>query len=155
MDCKLTISMSKFLLDYYNIKGEVVNKLTHEQINEMLNLGQILDDNLSIEDVLTGKVLLVKDSEGKLQGYKNPLINKKDYVDEEPSSVIISFEEEPIINIDNIHDCTNYELEELIKDCKKTKNDKAKNAIIKDLNKRDGNNKQTKVKIRKRNIRKE
>ena len=93
-----------------------------------------------------------------MEGYKNPLINKKDYTNEESSNLIITFEEKPTINIDNIDNCSEYELTELIKNCKKIKNDKAKKAIIKELNKRN-NDKHSKEriieKVRKREFRKE
>ena len=159
MDSNLIISASKFLLIYHNIEGEGLNKLTHEQINEMFDTSIVPFETVFIEDVLTGKIILVKDSEGKIMSYKNPLINKKDYTDEVPSSLIITFEEDPVINIDNIDNYNDYELTELIKNCKKAKNDKAKNAIIKELNKRDGTDKHSKErimkKVRKRDIGKE
>ena len=158
MDSNLIISASKFLLIYHNIEGEGLNKLTHEQINEMFGASTVPFETVLTEDILTGKIILVKDGEGKIMCYENPLLVKEDF-EEKISSLIITFDKDPVIDIRNINDYSDYELTELIKDCKKTKNDKDKNTIIKELNKREGKEKHSKEraleKVRKREIRKE
>ena len=159
MKNNLIISMSKFLFIYYNFEGEVIHKLTHKQLNAILSIGNISNNKITMEDVLSGDVLLVRDSEGTVQGYKNPLIDKKDIINSEPVRVMLTFDEDHSINMEDITDYSDYELVELIKECKKMNNDKDKNTVIKELKRRDHEEHKTKEqkleKIRKREYRKD
>ena len=159
MKDNLIISMSKFLLVYHNFEGDVFRRITHNQLNTMLSVGNILDEKIEIEDVLSGKVILVSDCEGRVQGYKNPLINKKDFVEEEPLKLDVTFDEKSCIDIQDLSGYSDYELIELIKKCKKMNNDKDKNVVIKELKQREfeeHNTKEEKLeKIRKREYRKD
>lgn len=153
------ISISKFLFIYYNIEGDCLHKLTHQQIKEILGIKTLPNDAIKESSIASGRVILVKDTNDLVLGYRNPLLNTKEILDEEPINVKIDFEDNPIINTNDISDYSSYELTELIKTCKKTNNDKAKNIIIKELNKRDGTEKYSKEKIiekvRKRETRKD
>ncbi len=159
MKDNLIISMSKFLYVYYNFEGDVFRKVTHNQINSMLNIGNISNDKIADEDISSGKVILVRDCEGTIQGYKNPLINKKDFTDEEPLKIDVTFDEKPSIDIQNLSSYNNYELVGIIKECKKRNNDRNKNIVIKELHKRkelENNHKEEIIeKVRKRELRKE
>jgi len=155
----LIMNISKFLSIYYNLEGEVLKQLTHEQIQDMLDLKPVNYEDITIEDLLKGNVLLVKDSEREVIGYSNPYLDIKDSENDDPYSVMISFDKNPDVVIDNINDYSRYELTELIKECKKAKDDKSKHTVIKELNRRDGREKHSKErkleKVRKRETRKE
>jgi hypothetical protein len=159
MKDNLIISMSKFLYVYYNFEGDVFRKVTHNQINSMLSIGNISNDKIADEDISSGKVILVRDCEGTIQGYKNPLINKKDFTDEEPLKIDVTFDEKPSIDIQNLSSYNNYELVGIIKECKKRNNDRNKNIVIKELHKRkelENNHKEEIIeKVRRRELRKE
>ena len=159
-DCmkdNLIISMSKFLFIYHNFDGDVIRKITHDQLNGILNIKNVSDDKIATQDIISGKIILVKDCKGVVQGYRNPFVDKKDFVEEEPLNLDITFDEKSYIDIQNLSDYSDYELEELIKECKKANNDKDKNVIIKELKQRECEEKNNKNKIlekvRKRELR--
>lgn len=149
------ISLSKFLSIYYNFEGEVLKKITHEQICDVLDLGVVPINEITTENISTGQIILVKDIEGKVLGYKKPYIKTSDSYLENPSTMMITFDEKPNIEIEDITDYSNHELTELIKICKKAKDDKTKKIIIKELHKREGTEKHSNGKIRKKDFRKE
>lgn len=136
LEKKYIINISKFLYVYYHIKSKDSYKLTHEQIKEMLDISTMPNKCVNENDVLTGRTILVKDIEGTVRGYRNPLLHEK-----ETESILecpdISFNDDNItIKIDNIDSYSIHELEDLIKKCKKCHKDKTKNIIIKELHKR-------------------
>ena len=70
------LTISKFLGNYYNVEGTGLNKLTHNQIKFMFDLKSYPYDKITSNNVISGKTLLVRDSEGVVLGYKNPFLNK-------------------------------------------------------------------------------
>ena len=153
------ISMSKFLFVYYNLEGEVTRRITHKQLNSILCINNVPNDKIVVDDILSGDVILVKDCEGVVQGYRNPLINKKTFTEEEPLELDVTFDEKSYIDIYDLSEYSDYELSGLIKKCKKAKNDRDKNIIIKELHKRKEleNNHKDKIiqRVRKRELREE
>ena len=159
------LTIAKFLGNYYNVEGIGLNKLTHNQIKEMFDLRSFPYDKINTNNVISGKTLLVKDSEGIILGYKNPLLNKSD------KDCMDAFQNNTWLTVDNVvskkvslEDDTlqcysDYELDELIKICKKGHDDQTKNLVIKEFHKRkhaENNLKEKKLeKVRKRELRKE
>ncbi len=159
MNDNLIISMSKFLLVYYNMQGEVTHRITHKQLNSILSINNVPNDKIVVDDILSGNVILVRDCEGEVQGYRNPLINRKDFTEEEPLELDVTFDKKPYIDIYDLSEYSDYELTGLIKKCKKAKNDRGKNIVIKELHKRKEleNNHKEKIiqRVRRRELRKE
>ena len=159
MNDNLIISMSKFLLVYYNLQGEVTRRITHKQLNSILSINNVPNDKIVVDDILSGNVILVRDCEGEVQGYRNPLINRKDFTEEEPLELDVTFDEKSYIDIYDLSEYSDYELVGLIKKCKKAKNDRGKNIVIKELHKRKEleNNHKEKImqRVRRRELRKE
>ena len=158
------LTISKFLGNYYNVEGIGLNKLTHNQIKFMFDLKSYPYDKITSNNVISGKTLLVRDSEGVVLGYKNPFLNKsnEECFDVFESSTWLDVGRDLNKNIDlddeSLRCYSDYELGELIKACKKTNNDQIKNSVIKELHKRKQNNnlKEKKLeKIRKIELRKE
>ena len=159
MNDNLIISMSKFLLVYYNLQGEVTRRITHKQLNSILSINNVPNDKIVVDDILSGNVILVRDCEGEVQGYRNPLINRKDFTEEEPLELDVTFDEKSYIDIYDLSEYSDYELVGLIKKYKKKKNDRGKNIVIKELHKRKEleNNHKEKImqRVRRRELRKE
>lgn len=159
------LSISKFLGNYYNVEGVGLNKLTHNQMKEMFDLRSYPYDKVTYNNVVKGKTLLVKDSEGVILGYKNPFLNKsdKECMDVFDSCTWLDVDnnekEKVTFEDDNLQCYSDYELGEIIKACKKSNNDQTKNLVIKEFHKRKqakNNSKEKKLeKVRKRELRKE
>lgn len=72
------IEATYFMQNYFEITYNKKGKPTHKQMNEFLmkKIGKgakrLRINSISKEDILTGRVLLVRGSEGKVVPYKNP-----------------------------------------------------------------------------------
>lgn len=159
------MKIGKFLSKYYNIQGSNLNNLTHEQVIEMFEVEPCLGCDVAINDISEGKTILVEDSEKFVLGYKNPLLNK-DYKEceeifEHPiiANFYKSLEQDTGLTKEDVKNMKLYELEELLKECKRTSNDRSKNIVVRELRERritECNNKEAKLeKVRKREYRKE
>lgn len=159
------LTIAKFLGNYYNVEGVGLNKLTHNQMKEMFDLRSYPYDKVTHNNVVKGKTLLVKDSEGVILGYKNPFLNKsdKECMDVFDSCTWLDVDnnekEKVALEDENLQCYSDYELGEIIKVCKKSNNDQTKNLVIKEFHKRkhaENNSKEKKLeKVRKRELRKE
>lgn len=160
-----TISMRKFLSKYYNMQVKDANNLTHDQVLELFGIEACLECDTTIENIKTGKVVLVEDSENYIFGYYNPLFDKENEECEEifEHPIIAEFykniEKETGLKKVDIKDLKMYELEELLKKSKKNSDNLTKKSVIKELHKRkelENNTKEEKLaKVRKREYRKE
>ena len=159
------MKIGKFLSKYYNIQGSDLNNLTHEQIIEMFEVEPCLGCDVAISDINEGKIVLVEDSERYVLGYKNPLLEKDNEECEElfEHPIIANFykslEHETGLVKDDVKNMELYELEELLKECKRSDDNRSKNIVVKELRERkvnECNNKESKLeKVRKREYRKE
>lgn len=159
------IKIGKFLSKYYNIQGSNLNNLSHEQMIEMFEVEPCLGCDIAINDINEGKTILVEDSEKFVLGYKNPLLEKNNKECEElfEHPIIANFykslEHETGLTKEDVKHMKLYELEELLKECKRRSDNKSKNIVVRELRTRkinEGNNKETKLeKARKREYRKE
>ena len=158
------LTISKFLGNYYNVEGIGLNKLTHDQIKAMFDLKSYSYDKITKDNIIEGKTLLVRDSDGVILGYKNPFLNKSDkecldtFESNTRLDVTGGVKEKMTIDDETLQCYSDYELGELIKVCKKNHNDQTKNLVIKELHKRkhNVNSKEKKLeKVRKREFRKE
>lgn len=153
------MSICKFLYIYYHVEGDQLYKLTHTQIKDMFGINNLSNSKVLIEDILKGETILVRDSEGIVLGYNNPYVYEENISDSTTPNINFDNSKNNLnININDIDKYSDYELEELIKNCKKTNNDKVKNYIIKELHKR-SNKELSKEKIlnkvKKRELKKE
>lgn len=162
------ISVQKFLSKYYNIRCENLNSLTHEELEEIFDIipcikTPIVSDKV-FEAIRTGKIVLVNDNH-YIFGYENPLLEKSNEECEElfEHPVVAEFyrnlEKETGLRRQDIEELKMYELENLLKECKKISDDVTKRIIIKELHKRkelENNTKEEKLeKVRKREYREE
>jgi len=159
----MTLTISKFMSNYYNIKSKELNKLTHEDLKEIFpELIGVSFSDITDESVFTGEVLLVVDSDNIILGYLNPFL--KDYEEhyetyEKNSDVHILFGiDDEIVSIGEIDEeilnrLSLYELRELRRAAKKSKKHKAQRLVQTELYFRKENHntkheKQEKFKIR-------
>ena len=77
------ISMRQFLRDYYDINEDEIErlyKLSHKEIKSVLSDVYHFEypcvnfDDVDIDDILCGNVILVKDFGGHLAPYNNPIL---------------------------------------------------------------------------------
>ena len=133
------ISIRKFLSHYYYISGEDFNKLSHESFMEIFGLKAISTKNIKLDEVISGEVVLVTDTYGRVFGYRNPLIIKMTEENEDffITNVSIDFEEETYSEIDMnslaFEKLSDYELDRLLMISKKLKDERVKHRIIKEL----------------------
>lgn len=132
------INIGKFLSHYYYINGENLNKLSHEAFMEIFGLKAISTENIRLEEVTSGEVLLVTDTYGRVLGYRNPLIIKMTEENEIffITNININFEEDlDELDIDSLklEEFSDYELDQLLITSKKLKDDRVKYKIIKEL----------------------
>lgn len=159
------LNISKFIQNCYNISEKRLNRLSHRDLKEMFGLKSVPDAVIDSGKLDQGSILLVKDCNNVVLGYVNPLLNYNyDEIEkmfEINENTVINFEEKEIndINKEELKCFSDYELEDLLKKCKKEKDDKSKNIIVKELQKRsyEDNNTKKEVldKVRKRELRKE
>lgn len=159
------LNISKFIQNCYNISEKKLNRLSHNDLKEIFGLKSVPDTIIDNDQLVEGSILLVKDCNNAVLGYINPLIdcNYEEMIDmfETNENAVISFEEKTSADIDKdeLKCFSTYELEDLLKKCKKEKDDKSKNMIVKELQKRSQEENNTKKevldKVRKRELRKE
>ena len=156
----LIMNVSKFVRTYYNINSKGLNKLSHSDLKEIFCLKSVASKNINEDKVNRGIIVLVKDCHDHVLGYLNPFLKmkRKDIKEsfDKDNSKKITFTEEEKVHIDkeDLHDYSNYELEALLKQSKKTNDDRSKNMIIKEFKTRtkeeDNNKKATPVKVKKK-----
>ena len=132
------ISIGKFLSHYYYINNEKANSLSHEAFKEIFEVNSIPNHRIDLEDVVSGNVILVSDVYDRVFGYKNPLILRKN--DEETffiNNINLDIEDNSRVNIDlgdiKLEELTDYELDKLLIESKKLKDERVKHKIIKEL----------------------
>ena len=131
------ITIGKFLSHYYYINLSNASKLSHEAFMEIFGLKSISTSNINLEKVLSGDVLLVSDAYERVYGYKNPLIINHNEENEEffIRDANIEFEESKETDFSslNLEKLSDYELDQLLSESKKLKDERIKNKIIKEL----------------------
>lgn len=163
------ISIGKFLSKYFNIQGKNLNSLTHKQLEEICGISPCIDahvvTNEDIEEIKTGKILLVRDSETFVLGYKNPLLTKDEESIEElfDHPIIAEFyknlERATGLRKNEIEELKVYELEDVLKECKRQSDEKTKKIIVRELQRRklyENDTREDKLeKVRKRELKEE
>lgn len=162
------MTIQKFLSKYYNICCSNA-KITHQIIECLFGIEPCLKiDNIneeSIEEIIKGNIVLVIDGENRILGYKNPFLDKE--LDESRTlfniPMYVNFKEDKNnwipFSREDLASLEVYELEVLLKLCKKRSDDVTKRIIIDELHKRKALENNTKEeileKVRKRELRKE
>ena len=133
------IGIRKFLSHYYYINVDSAEKLSHEAFMEIFGLKAISSGKIELEEVVSGRIILVSDTYERVYGYRNPLIIDKTEDDREffITDASIEFEQETKDEIDlesvNLEELSDYELDRLLMRSKKSKDERVKNRIIKEL----------------------
>ena len=131
------ITIGKFLSHYYYINLSNASRLSHEAFIEIFNLKAIPTSNINFDKVISGEVLLVSDVYERVYGYRNPLIINHNEENEEffIRNANIEFEESKETDFSslNLEKLSDYELDQLLSESKKLKDERIKNKIIKEL----------------------
>ncbi len=164
----LVLTTSKFMANYYNIHEKNLKKLSHEYLQAIFpKITKATKEDSTRENILTGKIVLVKDCYHEIIGYQNPLVKiDKIQMEKEPSNneLNIAFvdkpEEDTLQDLENIDldNLSKYELEQLLKLSKSTNDSKTKRTLKKELyfDRENHNTKKVALeKIREREIRKD
>ena len=130
------VSIGKFLSHFCYINSSNANKLSHEAFMEIFDIEGLNPKSIRLEDVLCGDIILVSDVYDRVFGYKNPLLIRTE--DEEEYFINnFEFEIEDKKTIDlkgkKIEELTDYELDKLLIESKKLKDERIKHKIIKEL----------------------
>lgn len=166
----LVLTVSKFMANYYNITGSNLNKLTHNDLNQIFPFLELAAPNeLTKENLVTGDVILVIDEKYTILGYVNPFIHTNEMIyEEQPENEVVDIIFEVDNDVDVLEEVTEetlenlniYELEQLLKLCKANQDYKTRRLVQKELYFRPENHsseKKTKKleKVRIKEIRKE
>lgn len=137
---EFVINLSKFLSRYYNINSENSKKLSHEAFKEVFNLDSTPIYDIFVTDIIRGEKILVCDVDGIIRGYDNSYVNEKEseiimnendtsYADLEFKQMYEYFD----VNGKKLTELSDYELDRLLDLSKKTRDDRTKNKVIKEL----------------------
>ena len=158
------ITIGKFLSHYYYINSSNANKLSHEAFMEIFEVDSIPNEDIDLDDVICGDIILVSDTYDRVFGYINPLIIKQE---EQPNFFISGLDlddyaaNSDCIDLGNLklEELTDYELDQLLTESKRIKDERAKHKIIKELKFRPESKPGTKQvileRVRKRELKKE
>lgn len=137
---EFVINLSKFLSRYYNINSENSKKLSHEAFKEIFNVDSIPVYDVLVADIIRGEKVLVADVDGIIRGYDNSYVNEeeREIIMEENDSIYADLEfkqwyEYFNVNGKKLTELSDYELDRLLYLSKKTRDDRTKNKVIKEL----------------------
>ena len=139
----LTLTISKFMSTFYNIKEKNLNRLSHNDLKEIFPiLEQAKKEYSTEEDLVRGEVVLVIDCDNKGIGYYNPYVYDYEHYEktchdndnihfiftvDDDIDVLESLSEEELNNL------SIYELENLLKKAKKHQKLKEQRLVQKEL----------------------
>lgn len=150
----LTLTISKFMANYYNVKTEKLSKTTHKKEIETLSyLNKLTHDDLveifpfletvapkeiTEENITAGNVILVVDRKHRILGYTNPYTksNNIEEINETDPFLDVDTDNFEILNKINeeiLKELNIYDLEQVLKLCKECKNYKIRKLVQKEL----------------------
>ena len=145
LDVKYVISMERFLSNYYGVTDLkmllFLSSLTHSDLkeDELIKTTCVPFDSILKMDIYTGEVILVRDTNGNIAPYKNPL--RYGYIQEKKEELV----EEKIVKKEKVKkekyiDLTKLSYSTLLKLKEEHEADALYSAILHEIYKRVGSN---------------
>lgn len=138
-----TLTISKFMSTFYNIKEKNLNRLSHDNLKEIFPaLNQIKKEFITEEDLVRGEVVLVIDCNNKVVGYLNPYVYDYEYHEKicknnDKIHFIFTVEDDidelESLSEEELNNLSIYELEGLLKKAKQHQNLKEQRLVQKEL----------------------
>lgn len=132
------LTLKEFLMQYYGIECENLDKITHNELKEIIPEikrypMRLVDKNR--QKIYDGEIIMVKDKNNVTLAYVNPMRGNNPLVIEDIYLLEIDVESKTHkeIDIDALDKKSLYELRELLKDAKKMKKSKEFRIIKKQI----------------------
>lgn len=139
----LTLTISKFMSTFYNVKEKSLNSLSHDDLNEIFpNLIRVKSNSVVEENIIRGDVILVIDCNNNISGYINPYLDnyeKHEKICKNNDKVHFIFtvdddiDELESLSEEDLNSLSIYELEQLLKIAKKHQKLKEQKLVQKEL----------------------
>lgn len=139
----LTLTISKFMSTFYNIKEKNLNRLSHNDLKEIFpKLRPVQKEIVTEENLVRGEVVLVIDCDNEITGYSNPYVadyekHEKTCYDNDKVHFIFTvnddIDELESLSEEELNNLSIYELENLLKKAKKHQKLKEQRLVQKEL----------------------
>lgn len=139
----LTLTISKFMSTFYNIKEKNLNRLSHNDLKEIFpELRPVQKEFVTEENLVRGEVVLVIDCDNEITGYSNPYAinyekHEKACHDNDKVHFIFTVDDDidelESLSEEDLNNLSVYELENLLKKAKKHQKLKEQRLVQKEL----------------------